>query len=32
MCSIVAGAVRTDLLKAGFVTNEGKSVWMPCQA
>ena len=25
MCSIVADAVRTDLFKAGFVTNEDKS-------
>ena len=31
MCSIVADAVRTDLFKAGFVTNEDKSVWIPCQ-
>ena len=26
VCSIVADAVRTDLSKAGFVTNEDKSV------
>ena len=26
VCSIVADAVRTDLSKAGFVTNEEKSV------
>ena len=25
VCSIVADAVRTDLFKAGFVTNEDKS-------
>ena len=31
VCSIVADAVRTDLSKAGFVTNEDKSVWIPCQ-
>ena len=31
VCSIVADAVRTDLFKAGFVTNEDKSVWIPCQ-
>ena len=24
-------AVKTDLSKAGFVTNEDKSVWLPCQ-
>ena len=29
--SIVADAVRTDLFKAGFVTNEDKSVWIPSQ-
>ena len=31
MCSIVADAVRAYLFKAGFVTNEDKSVWIPCQ-
>ena len=31
VCSIVADAVRTDLSKAGFVTNEDKSMWIPCQ-
>ena len=31
VCSIVADAVRTDLFKAGFVTNEDKSVWIPSQ-
>ena len=31
MCSIVADSVRADLSKAGFVTNEDKSVWIPCQ-
>lgn len=31
VCSIVADAVRTDLFEAGFVTNEDKSVWTPCQ-
>ena len=31
VCSIVADAVKTDLFKAGFVTNEDKSVWIPCQ-
>ena len=31
MCSVVADAVGTDLFKAGFVTNEDKSVWIPCQ-
>ena len=30
MCSIVADAVRTDLSKTRFVTNEDKSVWIPC--
>ena len=29
--SIVADAVRTDFSKARFVTNENKSVWIPCQ-
>ena len=24
-------AVKTDLSKVGFVTNEDKSVWLPCQ-
>ena len=28
---VVANAVRADLSKAGFVTNEDKSVWIPCQ-
>ena len=31
MCNIVGDAVRTDLFKAGFVTNEHKSLWIPCQ-
>ena len=31
VCSIVADAVRTDFSKARFVTNEDKSVWIPCQ-
>ena len=31
VCCIVADAVRADLSKTGFVTNEGKSVWIPCQ-
>ena len=31
VCSIVADAVRADLSMAGFVTNEDKSVWIPCQ-
>ena len=31
VCGVVANAVRTDLFKAGFVTNEDKSVWIPCQ-
>ena len=31
VCRIVADAVRTDLFKAGSVTNEDKSVWIPCQ-
>ena len=30
MCSIVEDAVRTYLSKAGFVTNEDKSVCIPC--
>ena len=29
MCGVVANAVRADLFKAGFVTNEDKSVWIP---
>ena len=31
VCSIVADAVRANLSRAGFVTNEGTSVWIPCQ-
>lgn len=31
VCSIVGDAVRTDHFKAGFVTNEDKSVWIPRQ-
>ena len=31
VCSIVSDAVRADLSKAGFVTNEDKSVWIPSQ-
>ena len=31
VCSIVADAVRTDFSKGRFVTNEDKSVWIPCQ-
>ena len=31
VCSIVAGAARTDFSKTRFVTNEDKSVWIPCQ-
>ena len=31
VCSIVADAVRTDFSKARFVTNEDKSVLIPCQ-
>ena len=31
VCSIVADAVRADLSMAGFVTNEDRSVWIPCQ-
>ena len=30
-CSIVTDAVKTDLYKAGFVSNDDKSVWTPCQ-
>ena len=31
VCSIVADAVSADLSKAGFVTNEDKSMWIPSQ-
>ena len=31
MCGVVANAVRADLSKACFVTNEDKSVWIPGQ-
>ena len=31
MCGVVANAVRADLSRAGFLTNEDKSVWTPCQ-
>ena len=30
MSGVVANAVRADLSKAGFVTKEDKSVWIPC--
>ena len=30
-CSSVSKAVKTDLGEAGFITNEGKSIWEPCQ-
>ena len=31
VCSTVAEAVKADLDKAGFVSNDEKSVWEPCQ-
>ena len=31
VCSIVADDVITDLFKAGFITNEDKSVWILCR-
>ena len=31
VCGVVANAVRADLSRAGFVTNEDKSVWIPWQ-
>ena len=31
VCSTVAAAVKADLDKAGFVSNDEKSVWEPCQ-
>ena len=31
VCSAVAEAVKADLDKAGFVSNDEKSVWEPCQ-
>ena len=31
VCGVVPNAVRADLVKAGFITSEDKSVWIPCQ-
>ena len=31
VCCAVANAVRTDLRRAGFITNDEKSVWELCQ-
>ena len=31
MCCMIAKAVKDDLHEAGFVTNDEKSVWDPCQ-
>ena len=31
VCGVVANAVRADFFKVGFVANEDKSVWIPCQ-
>ena len=30
-CSSVSKAVKTDLSEAGFITNDEKSIWEPCQ-
>ena len=31
MCNSVSKAVKTDLGEAGFITNDEKSIWEPCQ-
>ena len=31
MCCAVANAVKTELKRAGFITNDEKSVWEPCK-
>ena len=31
MCSSVAKAVKTDLGEAGFIANDEKTIWEPCQ-
>ena len=31
VCSSVAKAVKTDLGQAGFITNDEKTIWEPCQ-
>jgi len=31
VCSSIAKAVETDLGEAGFITNDEKSIWEPCQ-
>ena len=31
LCSSVSKAVKTDLGEAGFITNDEKSIWEPCQ-
>lgn len=31
-CKQVAREIRSDLNKAGFITNDEKSVWQPCQS
>ena len=30
-CAVLAACVRSDLYKAGFITNDEKSHWTPCQ-
>ena len=32
VCSIVADSVRSEVSKAGLITNDDKSVWIPCQS
>ena len=31
VCATIAKAVKSDLAKAGFISNDDKSVWEPCQ-
>ena len=31
VCSSVSKAVKIDLGEAGFITNDEKSIWKPCQ-
>ena len=30
-CNLVAQKVKSDLRKSGFITNDVKSIWTPCQ-
>ena len=30
-CDVVAQKIKSDLRKSGFITNDVKSIWTPCQ-